>query len=439
MAITRRKFLGATAAAVVVAGTKASGKVWGANERIGVCTIGFNGQGKTHIGDILERADQYNVQYTALCDADDRVLKSGARLLEKKYGAAPKTYNDMREVMEDKDVDAITIATPNHWHSLAAVWGCQAGKDVYVEKPISHNIWEGRQVAAAAKKYDRIVQHGTQSRSNSTLLRDIKLIHDGFIGPISHSRGYVYKNGNRMAIGKGMPAAPPDDLHYDLWQGPAQETPYQVVVDNPKRGLWVHYNWHWFWEFGNGEIGNQGVHEMDIACWMHNRGMPTKIMSQGGRYAWDDDGQTPNTQATSFTYPDGSMMTFEVRNLGSFEEADGDDCGNSCFGTEGYYVRNRGFFDYKNQPIEVSETKPDSPSKFDRFFMAIRSRDASINPCDADVAHVSAVHCHLGNIAYRLGRSLEFDPAVEQFVGDDEANTHVKRDYRQPFEVPQLA
>jgi len=439
MAITRRKFLGATAAAVIVAGMKSSGKVWGANERIGVCTIGFNGQGKTHIADILERAENLNVHYTALCDVDQRVLKSGARSLEKRQGSVPKTYADMREAVQDPDVDVITIATPNHAHSLAAILGCQAGKDVYVEKPLSHNVWEGRQLTAAAKIHNRIVQHGTQSRSNATLLRDIKLIHDGFIGKISHSRGYVYKNGNRNAIGKGVEAAPPEELNYTLWQGPAKDVPYQVVSDNAKRGLWVHYNWHWFWEWGNGEIGNQGVHEMDIACWMHNRGLPTTVMSQGGRYGWDDDGQSPNTQASSYTYADGSMMTFEVRNLGSFEEAEGGDCGNSCFGTEGYYVRGKGFFDYRNKPIEVSEPMPESPSKFDRFFAAVRSRDASMNPCDADVGHISSAHCHIGNIAYRLGRSLKFDPATESFGDDAEANAQLKRDYREGFEVPQLA
>ena len=439
MAITRRKFMGVTAAAVTVAGMKSAGKVWGANERIGLCTIGFNGQGRSHINDLLERREKHNIEFTALCDVDERVLRSGVRGVSKKQeGREPTAYTDMRELMQDANVDAITIATPNHWHALAAIWGCQAGKDVYVEKPLSHNVWEGRQLVAAAKQHDRIVQHGTQSRSDNTLLRDMKLIHEGFIGKVSHSRGYVYKNGNRRSIGKGLPGEPPSELHYDLWQGPASPTPYQTA-DDGKSGLWVHYNWHWFWNWGNGEIGNQGVHEMDIACWSHNRGLPVKIMSQGGRFGWDDDAETPNTQATSFTYEDGSMMTFEVRNLGSFHEADAGACSNSVFGSEGYYVRNRGFFDYQNKPVKVEAKKPKSLHKFDRFLTAVRDRDHSLNPCDADVGHISSAHCHLGNVAYRLGRSLEFDPATEKFVNDDDANQHLSREYTEGFEVPQLA
>ena len=239
----------------------------------------------------------------------------------------------------------MTIATPNHWHSLATIWACEAGKDVYVEKPLSHNIFEGKQVVAAAKKYGRIVQHGTQSRANAQLIRDMKLIHDGFIGKIVESRGYVYKNGNRGAIGHGKPGPVPTNLDWALWQGPSRDHEFLLNADRAKPGLYVHYDWHYFWEYGNGEIGNQGVHEMDIAVWGHNRGLPNKIFSAGGRFL-DDDGQTPNTQATTFSYPDGSILTFEVRNLGSFEEADAGPCSNSFFGTKGFYVRNKGFFTY---------------------------------------------------------------------------------------------
>jgi predicted dehydrogenase len=232
----------------------------------------------------------------------------------------------------------------------------------------------------------------------------------------------------------------PEGLHYDLWQGPAKDVPYKVV-EGKKVGLWVPYNWHWFWEFGNGEIGNQGVHEMDIAVWGHNRGMPVRAMSQGGRYGLNDDGETPNTQATSFTYEDGSMLTFEVRNLGSFQEGAEDDCTNSFFGETGYYVREKGFFDYKRQPIEIPAGTPeeDNTNCFERFINAVRSRDNSANPADMDVAHVSCAHCQIGNIAYRLGRSINFDPKTETFGDDAEANAHLKRDYRPGFEVPQLA
>lgn len=447
MEMNRRKFLGKTTAAVIVAGTMSAGKVFGANNRIRICTIGFNGQGGSHIKDVLAMKDE--AEYVALCDVDSTVLERGAKLVETAQGKRPKLYKDMREVMDDKSVDAITIATPNHWHSLAAIWGCQAGKDVYVEKPMSHGVYEGRQVVAAAAKHGRIVHHGTQSRSNATAIRDMKLMHDGFIGKIVESRGYVYKNGNRGSIGHGKPGPVPEYLDWTLWQGPSRDHEFMINVDRKKPGLHVHYDWHYFWEYGNGEIGNQGVHQMDIACWGHNRGLPTRVYSSGGRYGLDDDGQSPNTQATTFTYADGSIMTFEVRNLGSFPEGDAGNCGNSFFGTKGFYVWDKGFFSYKenkkdgsieHDPIPVPKDTPkvDKGSKWNHFFKAIRSRNTEDMAVSTLDAHLSCVHCHVGNIAYRLGRSLEFDPSSERFK-DDEANQHLKRDYRKGFEVPKLA
>lgn len=433
--ITRRQFMGSSAAAMIAAGTVGKGTVFGANDRIQICCIGINGQGGSHIKDLLERDD---VDVVALCDVDSKVLEGKAKLVETKTGKKPKCYADVREALADKKIDAITTATPNHWHSLISVWACENGKDVYVEKPLSHNVWEGRQVVAAAEKYKRMVMHGTQSRSNATLMRDIKLMHDGFIGDIVHSRGYVYKNGNRGSIGHGKPGAVPENLDFTLWQGPSVDHPYMVKESGS--GLFVHYNWHWFWEYGNGEIGNQGVHEMDIACWGHNRGLPVKVYSTGGRFGLDDDGETPNTHVTSFTYADGSLMTFEVRNLGSFPEGGDDDCSNSFFGTKGYYVRGKGFFDYKRNPIEVKDPAPESLGKWGFWLKAIRSRNADDMTAPATAGHLSCVHCHLGNLAYRIGRSLEFDPATEQFKNDDEANKFIKRqEYRKGFEVPQLA
>jgi predicted dehydrogenase len=441
MKFTRRHFIGSSTSAVIVAGMKAQGTVFGANNRIRVCTIGFNGQGGSHIRGILGMKAE--AEFVALCDVDANVRARGAKLVADAQGKEPKLYQDMRDVFAASDVDAVTIATPNHWHALASIWACQAGKDVYVEKPMSHNIAEGRQVAAAANKYNRIVQHGTQSRSNGTLIRDMKLIHDGFIGKIVESRGYVYKNGNRGPIGQGKPGPVPAHLDWTLWQGPAREQPYLVNTVRNKPGLHVHYDWHYFWEYGNGEIGNQGVHEMDIACWGHNRGLPVHVYSAGGRFGLDDAGQTPNTQATTFSYADGSIMTFEVRNLGSFEEADGGNCGNSFLGTKGYYVRGKGFFSYKETkgapreviPIPADTPQPENVDRFARWFRAIRSRrpgDLSVSPLDA---HHSCVHCHLGNIAFRAGRSLAFDPKTEQFQ-DRGMNRELTREYRPGFELP---
>lgn len=435
MTFSRRDFLGSSTFAVLASGLMTRSSVFGANDRISVCCVGINGQGNSHIKDVT---GEEGAEVTALCDVDQRVLERRAKELERATGKSPKLFRDVREALADDSIDVITIATPNHSHTLIAIWACQAGKDVYVEKPLSHNIWEGRQLVAAATKYGRIVQHGTQSRSNATLLRDMKLLHDGFIGKVVHSRGYVYKNGNRFAIGRGKPGTPPDYLDWTLWQGPALEAPYLVNAEHAERGLMVHYNWHWFWNYGNGEIGNQGVHEMDIACWGHNRGLPVYVQSTGGRYAWDDDGETPNTQATAFRFEDGSLLTFEVRNLGSFQEADGGDCGNSFFGEKGYYVRGKGFFDYRNKPIPVEVEKPEDVGKFTRFFRAVRSRNAEDNPAPPEAGHESCVLCHMGNIAYRLGRSLQFNPATEQFT-DEEANHYLKRVYREGFEVPQLA
>jgi len=437
-------FLKKTSTAVIVGGMMAAGKVFGANNRIGFCTIGFNGQGGSHINEILKHKE--DAQYVALCDVDSNVRARGANVVETAQGKAPALYTDIREALKDKNIDAVTIATPNHWHTLAAIWACQAGKDVYVEKPMAHSLYEGRQLVAAAEKYGRMVQHGTQTRADSTLIRDMKLIHDGFIGPIGESRGYVYKNGNRGPIGHGKPGPVPEYLDWNLWQGPAANREFQINTDRKKPGLYVHYDWHYFWEYGNGEIGNQGVHQMDIACWGHNRGLPVKVYSSGGRFGLDDDGQTPNTQATTFTYADGSILTFQVRNLGSFEEFDAGNCGNSFFGTKGFYVVNKGFFSYKEGkigareaiPIPDNATKPNHGSQWERFIKAIRSRNAddlSVSPLDA---HFSCVHCQLGNIAYRMGQSLDFNPKTERFTSS-EANKYVKREYRKGFEVPKLA
>ena len=449
MNVTRRQFLGTTASAVIVAGMKAQGKVIGANDRVRVATVGFNGRGRSHIKGMLDMKDQ-GVEVAGLCDVDANVLAAGGKEVERASGRAPKLFKDVRDLCGSNEIDAVTTATPNHWHTLVAILGMQGGKDVYVEKPMSHNLWEGRQVVAAAQKYGRICQHGTQSRSNPRLIRDIKLIHSGFIGQIVESRGYVYKNGNRGSIGRGTPGPVPGNLDWNLWQGPAQETPFYVKAigsgGKKQQGMWVPYDWHYNWEYGNGEIGNQGVHQMDIACWGHNRGLPLRVHSAGGRFGMDDDGMTPNTQATTFSYADGTIMTFEVRNLGSFQEMDGGDCGNSFFGTKGFYVVGKGFFTYKQgrmserQAIPVPEdaVAEGEGNPFKRFVDACRSRKQSDAPMSVEDAHISCAHCHLGNIAYRVGRSLEFDPKTEKFK-DASVNHFLARNYRKGFAVPQLA
>ena len=277
----------------------------------------------------------------------------------------------------------------------------------------------------------------------------MKLIHSGFIGQIVESRGYVYKNGNRGSIGRSKPGAVPAFLDWNLWQGPAAEQPFLVKSGGEAKaqpGFWVHYDWHYCWLYGNGEIGNQGVHQMDIACWGHNRGLPISVHSAGGRFGLDDEGQTPNTQATTFSYADGTIMTFEVRNLGSFQEMDGGDCGNSFFGTKGFYVVGKGFFTYKQGkagareaiPLPAGAEKGEKEDAFRRFVNAVRSRKQADVPMTVEDAHISCAHCQLGNIAYRAGRSLAFDPKAEKFK-DAEFNAWLTRDYRKGFEVPRIA
>ena len=441
MKLSRRSFLGASA--VVAAGASVQRSVFGANERIRVCCIGIHGQGSSHIKDLLNIKD---AEIVALCDVDQKVLEDRAGRIEKETGKKPKMYRDMREAFADPDIDAVTIATPNHWHALAAVWACQAGKDAYVEKPMAHGFWEGQQLVKAAKKYNRIVQHGTQQRSDASRIRDMKLMHDGtIIGKIVHARGYVYKNGNRVDIGKGKPGNPPEHIDYNLWLGPAKERPFLWReggdTDEDPGGLFMHYNWHWFWDFGNGESGNQGVHQMDVACWAANKGLPVRVYSTGGRYKWDDDGETPNTQTMDFTYADGTMLTFEVRNLGSFSEGNDENCSNSAFGTDGYWVAGKGFYDYKNNPIPIPDgvEKPASRGRFENFINACKTRKWEDIHGNVDEGFTSSAHIHLGNIAYNLQRSLEFDPAAGVFKNDEEATKLLKREYREPFVVPEIS
>ena len=248
-----------------------------------------------------------NVQVTHLIDPDEATWGKRAETVKKQGGNTPKGFKDVRKALEDKELDALSIATPNHWHSLMTIWACQAGKDVYVEKPCSHNIHEGRVAVQAARKYDRIVQHGTQSRSSRNWARLADLVREGRYGKLLVSRALCYKP--RGSIGVKPDTAAPEQLDYSLWLGPAQEVPFN--------GNYVHYNWHWFWPFGNGDIGNQGVHQMDIARWMiPDAGLPKSVYSLGGRFGYEDQGQTPNTQVAVLEYGDEKpMIVFEVRGL----------------------------------------------------------------------------------------------------------------------------
>lgn len=435
MEVTRRHFLGGATAAAIVAGMKPAGRVFGANDAIAVACVGIRGQGNSHMKAYCGMPKEARV--VALCDVDKDVLDQRVKEAKQlQQGHAPKAYRDVRDLLDNKSIDVVTTATPNHWHSLLTIWACQAGKDVYVEKPISHNVWEGRQAVAAAQKYNRIVQHGTQNRSDPEWMRDINALHNGIIGEVYMARALCYKR--RDSIDFKPFEAPPKNLDWNLWQGPAEESEF---CRN-----YVHYNWHWFWRYGNGDIGNQGVHQMDIGTWGMNKGLPVEVFSTGGRYTYKDQGETPNTQVATFKYADGSMMVFEVRGRATNSEGGSGDkegvrVGNLFYGSEGYYVEGQGFFNMKGEPIPVQDPKPESKGRHGNFLNAVRTRKQEDIHGNALDAHISSAHCHLANISYRIGCSLRFDPEKEQFVGDhsDKANELLRRNYRKDFEVPQLA
>jgi len=400
----------------------------GPNEEIRVAVVGFHGRGMAHI---RAHAKAPNVRVVTLCDVDERLFGKGLKMAADSDPEAPqpKTEFDVRRVIDDKDIDCLSIATPNHWHSLAAIWACQAGKDVYVEKPCSHNVFEGRQLVEAAIKYKRVVQHGTQNRARPMFIQAMQLLREGVIGELYMARALCYKR--RDSIGT-LPDAPvPEGVHYDLWLGPALVRPF-----NPNR---FHYNWHWNWDYGNGDIGNQGVHQMDMALWGlgKDRTLPVKVSSMGGRYTYVDQGQTPNTQIATFQYKDGTMLVFEVRGRATNDEW-GVRIGNLYYGSKGYMAVRANSFE------TVVDGKPGPSGKddgineiFTNFHEVVRSRKMEDLKAPIIVGHHAAAHCHLANISYRLGRSLRFDPARERFGGDDQADAMLTRAYRKPFVVPE--
>ena len=314
--MNRRQFVGRSLAAAgvgagfAISGTKSSGRVIGANDTVRIAVAGLNGRGGDHVDGF---AHMPNVQIVYLVDPDTKTYAKRLEQVEhltKKGGTPPATEKDIRRVLEDQSVDAVSVATPNHWHSLITIWACQAGKDVYVEKPCSHNVHEGRIAVEAARRHNRIVQHGTQSRSDLHWAQAVAAIRSGQLGKLLVSRALCYKR--RDSIGFKPNATPPGNLDFNLWLGPAPKQPYN--------GNFVHYNWHWFWDFGNGDIGNQGVHQMDIARWLiptssaGGATYPKTVQSIGGRFGYHDQGQTANTQITVMDYGD-TQLIFEVRGL----------------------------------------------------------------------------------------------------------------------------
>jgi len=421
---TRRTFLmsiGGVAVSRVAAGKVAP------SDRVRVAVLGVHARGRDHIAGFQNLPD---AEVVALCDPDGDLLAQRAREFEQKYGRKVHTEKDLRKIYERKDIDAVSIATPNHWHALATIWACQAGKDVYVEKPGSHNVYEGRKMVEAARKYERIVQHGVQLRSSPAIQEAVELLRKGVIGKVYMARGIVFRW--RPSIGHKGPEPVPPNFDWDLWQGPAQERPFSR--------RYVHYNWHWHWDYGNGDIGNQGIHETDMCLWgLGLDRLPRRITAMGGKFLWDDDKETPEVLSACFLWPEeNKMVEFEVRPWCTNRE-DGVDVGNIFYGSEGYMVI-RGYDTYEvylGPKREPGPKRKEAGDHFANFIQAVRSRKRSDQNGPVETAHLSSALAHLANIALRLDRKLEFDPEREQFVGDEEANRMLTRNYRAPYVVPE--
>jgi predicted dehydrogenase len=485
--VNRRQFMNRSLAAAgvgagfAISGTKSSGRVIGANDTVRVAIAGLNGRGGSHVGEFVKMR---GVEITYLVDPDMRTYKKRLSEIQKQGGREPATVQDIRKVLDDKSLDAVSVATPNHWHALITIWACQAGKDVYVEKPCSHNVHEGRVAVAAARRYNRIVQHGTQNRSSEEWALAAAAIHSGKLGKLLVSRALCYKP--RGSIGFMPTGDPPAEVAFDLWLGPAPKQPYH-------RNL-VHYNWHWFWDFGNGDIGNQGVHEMDKARWLipppsqgngKSATFPKTVLSVGGRFGYRDQGETANTQISIMDYGD-TQLVFEVRGLNT-DGFHGQKVGNIAHLESGILVGGKFYPKGEDKAVplgsvvKLNTERGPGNGHFGNFIAAVRSRKVEDLNADILEGHYSAALCHLANISYRigtevpfskstgafgddkdayetlarmeehlkdngvvldglnyrLGRKLTFDGETESFKDDPKANELLTRAYRAPYVVPE--
>jgi predicted dehydrogenase len=410
-----------------------------ANDTVRIACVGLRSRGGNHLDGYSKLP---NVEIAALVDIDERVLAKRTKQLESNGKKKPACYADLRKLLEDKSIDAISIATPNHHHTLQTIWACQAEKDVYVEKPCSHNMFEAKQIVAAAQKHKRVVQHGSQSRSSEALQEAVKGLHDGsVIGDVYMARGLCFKW--RDTIGRKPVSPVPDGVNYDLWLGPA---PRRDFTENR-----FHYNWHWFWDYGNGDLGNQGIHEVDIARWGLGVKYPVKVSCIGGHFMFDDDQETPNTLTATFEFNDGGkkrMMVFEVRHWMSNHESaigesksgkkDPNTIGNLFYGSNGYLAID-GYATYKTWLGKDQKAGPEGHKggdHFANFIDVVRSRKKEDLHAPIEEGAISTTLVHLANISYRLGRTIHFDSEKYICPGDAEATKMFTRNYRTPFVVP---
>ncbi len=417
-----------------------SGRIVGANDRINVAVIGIRSRGMQLAKGFAEIP---NVHVKTLVDVDENLFAESVQAMEQLQGISPATEWDLRRVLDDPDIDAIAIATPDHWHALASIWACQVGKHVYVEKPCCHNLWEGRKMVEAARRYNCLVAVGYQNRSIENVRAAMKFLHEGGLGEVYMAKGLCFKP--RDSIGHCQNEPVPQGVHYDLWLGPAPQRPFNRNH--------FHYEWHWNWNYGCGDIGNQGPHQFDIARWgLNQREHPVRISSSGGYFKWDSDQETPNTQTATLEYSDGKLLQFEVRGLYTNTE-DNIRIGNLFFGTEGWMHLNgtnwKTFYGRDNEPgpsLESAEESADPANlagsggggHIANFIYALRSCDKNNLTSEIEEGYISTALPHLANIAYRTGTNLTFDGKKEQFTGHmaGEANKLLSRNYRKPYVVP---
>jgi predicted dehydrogenase len=414
----RRDFLRtAAASAVSLSALTAAGAADKPNDKVRLAFLGVHGRGR----DLLKGfAALEGVEIVCLCDPDANAANEAlSAFLQSREVPIEK---DMRRVFERKDVDAVVVATPDHWHALATVWACQAKKHVYVEKPISHNIVEGRRMVEAAHRYERVVQVGTQRRSGAHFQSAAEFVRAGKLGKVPFAQAWIA--GGRKSIGRLPDADPPPGVDYDLWLGPAPERKF-----NPNR--W-HYKWRWNWDYGTGEIGNNGVHGLDILRWVIGLDAPTRVTAGGGMLFFDDDQQTPDTMAVTFDFP-GTTVVWEHR-VWSKTGMEDDSFGMRIYGEKGTLV-----FDKDGWHVQDGDAASDKEAEFEQahkrnFLDCIK--DGKKPNADIEEGHKSTRLCHLGNIAYRVGRALRFDAHTETIVDDTEANALLGRSYRKGFALP---
>lgn len=416
--IDRRRFLQASSAVAagsfVISGTKASGKVIGANDRLRIGVAGLHGRGKSHMDGWLS---QENVEISHVIDPDENVLAGAFERVAAKSGGKPQGFSDVRKALEDKSLDAISVATPNHWHSLITIWAAQAGKHVYVEKPMSHDCEEGRVVVEAQKKYGVVIQHGTQRRSDANIAGLHEAIQAGEFGKLKISYGYCCKP--RGSIGYEQVGSAPSNLDWNLWRGPANIDEYH--------GNYVHYDWHWFWKTGNGDMNNQGTHQLDVARWALDKDQthPVRVMGLGNRFQWKDQGETPNTMFAIAEYPNGQYVYFNVRNV-NYERYERQVENEYYFEDGGKIVRGKYYAKgaKDGERVSVKPGKVTPGGNWGAFIAACRAGDPAMANGNALDAHYGCVLGHLMNNSYRLGSKVPFNEKAGGFADNSDASEH---------------